>query len=177
MKARAAARQILIVAATMALGAATAIAVNSYSRPAPTEHNITITARRYAYEPPRIHVNQGDTVRLRLVSKDVIHGFFLEGHDIDAEIRPQQRTLILHHPQSNKPVEDVNEITFVASRRGKFRYRCSHTCGSMHPFMSGELIVGPNTPLHAGVGSTIGLFLGMLLSLRVGKKRQGASTT
>lgn len=155
-----------------ALGALVAWQVGAVARPAPSERQITIAARQYAYDPPRLHVNQGDTLRIRLVSKDVIHGFYLEGHDVDAEIRPQQRTFTVKHPESKRPAEELEEVTVVAPRRGKFRYRCSHTCGTMHPFMTGELIVGPNTPLHAGAGAVLGMFAGMLVTLgRPGRKR------
>lgn len=154
-----------LVAGVAALGAAAAWQAGAWTRPPPAEHRITISARQYAYEPPRLHVTEGDTVRLRLVSKDVIHGFYLEGHDINAEIRPQQKTFTVSHPESGRPTEVVEELTLVAARRGKFRYRCSHTCGTLHPFMTGELIVGPNTPLHVGVGAVIGLFVGMLIVL------------
>lgn len=164
-----------VVATVAALGVGLAWQFGAWTRARPQERRVLVTARQYAYEPPRIHVNQGDTIRLRLISKDVIHGFFLEGHDLDGEIRPQQRKFIVRHPQSGRAEEEVEEIAFVAKRRGKFRYRCSHTCGTLHPFMNGELIVDPNTPLHAGIGGTVGLFLGAMLALgRRSRKGNGS---
>jgi cytochrome c oxidase subunit 2 len=163
--------EIGIVGAAIAAGGSGAVAVGAWNQPIPQERHILVSARQYAYEPPRLHVNQGDTIHLRLVSRDVIHGFYLEGHDLDAEIQPQQRKFTVRHPESGRPTEEVEEITFVASRRGKYRYRCSHTCGTMHPFMNGELIVDPNTPLHAGVGGIAGLFVGVLLSLSLRRRR------
>lgn len=122
-----------------------------------------IKARRYAYEPGRITVNRGDEVHIRLVSKDVIHGFYLESHDIDALIEPgvpveaNWPPFKLRHPSQGKEYTLVEEIVFTANRTGKFRYRCSHTCGTLHPFMQGELIVGPNYPYLASVGATAGV--------------------
>jgi heme/copper-type cytochrome/quinol oxidase subunit 2 len=109
-----------------------------------------ITARRYAFDPPRLRVNKGDRVVIYLTSHDVTHGFFLEGYDLDAEISPDEK-LKVHHPSRGDDWQEVEAITFVANRVGKFRYRCSHTCGALHPFMQGELVVGPNVPYSLGV--------------------------
>ena len=43
-------------------------------------------------------------------------------------------------------------VVFVADKVGKFRFRCSVACGTLHPFMIGELIVGPNLPYLRAVG-------------------------
>lgn len=128
----------------------------------PTSHHIIVKARQYAFEPPVIRVNLGDTLHIKLASLDVVHGFFLEGYDIDAEIFAHQKTFNIRRPSKDEEWSEVDELVIITDRRGKFRYRCSHTCGSMHPFMQGELIVQPNTPFHAGVGAVIGLFTGML---------------
>ena len=126
----------------------------------PQERRIKMKARQYAFDPPVIRVNQGDTVRLRITSVDVVHGFYVEAYDIDAKIIPQSPYMELSRP--SRPTEapkKVDEIVFVANRTGKFRYRCSHTCGTMHPFMNGELVVAPNRLFGAGVGSAIGFLL------------------
>jgi cytochrome c oxidase subunit 2 len=128
----------------------------------PVSRDILIKARQYAYEPSVLKVNAGDTLRIRLVSLDVVHGFYVEGHDVDAEVHPQQKTFYYRQPSQGDEWEEVEELTFVAGRPGKYRYRCSHTCGSMHPFMLGELIVEPNLLLHAGIGSIAGMFVGMV---------------
>ncbi|MFQ5561126.1 MAG: hypothetical protein ACE5FU_11160 [Nitrospinota bacterium] len=128
----------------------------------PTSRDIFIKARQYAFEPAVLHVNKGDTLNIRLTSLDVVHGFYLEGYDLDAEIFAHSKTFNIRHPSKEEEWTEVEAITLITNRRGKYRYRCSHTCGTMHPFMQGELIVQPNTPFHAGVGSVLGLFLGMI---------------
>jgi heme/copper-type cytochrome/quinol oxidase subunit 2 len=95
----------------------------------PVTRTITLDARQFEFAPARIEVNQGDRVIITLRADDVVHGFTLDGYAIQQRVAPgiSQR------------------IEFVADRAGKFRYRCSVTCGPMHPFMLGELVVGPNT--------------------------------
>jgi cytochrome c oxidase subunit II len=133
---------------------------------APQERSFTITAQKYAYDPPVLHVNRGDRIHVRLVAKDNTHGFYLEGYDVDAKVRPENDTFWARQPSKGGGYKEVEEISFVASRPGKFRYRCSITCGYMHPFMQGELIVRPNYLYSTSVGLSVGMALGMLLLFR-----------
>lgn len=137
------------------------------------ERAITIRAHRYGYEPEIIRVNRGDRVRLRFISEDVVHGFYLEGYDLDASIRPLRSTAELRKPSQPGKTELVEEVVFTADREGKFRYRCSQTCGFMHPFMLGELIVAPNRLLPVGLGLTLGVLLGgfLVVSLKEARRR------
>ncbi|MFC1705737.1 hypothetical protein ACFL59_02810, partial [Planctomycetota bacterium] len=73
----------MVVAAFGALG----LLAGSRSDP-PATRSITLRARQWEYEPAVIHANLGDTLRLRFGSEDVVHGFYLEGHDLDAAIVP-----------------------------------------------------------------------------------------
>lgn len=129
----------------------------------PVDRYLTIRAREYAYDPPVIRINRGDRLHLKLVSQDVVHGFYLEGYDLDAVIYPQQNKVKVRHPSEGETWKEQDEIVVVASKPGKYRYRCSHTCGSFHPFMNGELIVAPNHLFHAGLGACAGLFAGFVL--------------
>lgn len=151
-----------LLIASVAVGGGLGL-ILSPTAPPPQEREITIRARQYAYEPERIRVNKGDIVRLRLVSEDVTHGFYLEAHDIDAEIQPLNSKVTLKRPSRPDESREVEEIVFTANREGKFRYRCSHTCGFMHPFMLGEMVVAPNRLLPASQGMAVGLLLGGVL--------------
>jgi heme/copper-type cytochrome/quinol oxidase subunit 2 len=117
---------------------------------APTTRNITLSARQFEFSPARLEVNEGDHVIITVQADDVVHGFYLDGYGLDTRIEPgiSQR------------------IEFVATRTGKFRYRCSVTCGPMHPFMIGELIVGPNLLFWRILGLTLIVAAGALLVLR-----------
>jgi heme/copper-type cytochrome/quinol oxidase subunit 2 len=101
--------------------------------------NITIDARQFAFEPSTLTVNQGDRVRIQVVSGDVTHGFYLDSYDVMTVAQP------------GRP----GTVEFVADRAGTFRFRCSTTCGPLHPFMIGELTILPVSRTNPGplVGS------------------------
>ena len=70
----------------------------------------------------------------------------------------------------SKPGEP-HQITFRASKPGRYSFRCSLTCGEFHPYMIGYLVISPNTNLYAG-WPLIGI-LGMtsLLLIFIRRKR------
>lgn len=125
----------------------------------PQEREITIRAFKYGYDPAIIRVNRGDKVKLTFVSEDVVHGFYLEGHNLNVTIIPLRSKVQLRREGS---MADVGEVAFTAQREGKFRYRCSETCGFLHPFMLGEFIVSPNRLFPASLGLAVGILVGGL---------------
>jgi heme/copper-type cytochrome/quinol oxidase subunit 2 len=104
-----------------------------------TTRQVTLTAEQFAFDPPVLRVNQGDRIQLTLQAADVTHGFYLDSYGLDQRVEPGL----------SQPVE------FVADQSGKFRYRCSVSCGSLHPFMIGKLVVSPNWPFARTVGLTL----------------------
>ncbi len=141
-----------------------------WRQPAPADRTITIEAQKYGYTPAVVKVNKGDRIILRLKAKDVTHGFFLEGYDLDAKARPEMPLFWARRPSTGEDYRTVEEVSFTASHEGKFRYRCSVTCGYMHPFMQGELIVQPNRLFPASILLSIGV---TLLSLLWFVRREG----
>ena len=113
---------------------------------APQERTFEVDARQYAYSPSELKVNAGDTVTIKLVSTDVVHGLYVDGYDISVEADPGQSA----------------RLTFVADKPGSFRFRCNVTCGAMHPFMIGKITVGTNDWLYRSIGlaslAVIGFF-------------------
>lgn len=91
--------------------------------------SIVIEAGAFAFSPARLEVAEGDTVSLTLRSTDYVHGLHLEGYDLELVADP------------GRPAS----LTFTADRPGTFRFRCSVPCGSLHPFMTGRLQVGPGS--------------------------------
>jgi heme/copper-type cytochrome/quinol oxidase subunit 2 len=49
-------------------------------------HDIQIAATQYAFEPAAIQVTAGESVRLVIRSKDVVHGFAIPDLKIEARI-------------------------------------------------------------------------------------------
>ena len=164
--------------AVVVLCTALGLVLGSFTAREPKHVDLTIYARKYAFEPPTIKINRGDTVSINLITRDVTHGFYLEGHDIDAKVRPQHApeysTLLLRHPSKDEEFKEVDRIVFTANKTGKFRYRCSVTCGYMHPFMQGELVVSPNYPFWGGMGFCAGIALAMALTFVTGTRKVSA---
>jgi heme/copper-type cytochrome/quinol oxidase subunit 2 len=117
--------------------------------------SIHIDATQFAFAPGRVRVQQGDRVVLKLTASDVVHGFYLDGYGLQKRIEPGV----------------TQEIVFTANRPGKFRYRCAVSCGPLHPFMIGELVVEANTPYWRALGVMLVAALGMLAYLwQTGKR-------
>ncbi len=102
----------------------------------PGVKHITLDAAQFEFLPGRLSVNQGDHVIITLAASDVVHGFYLDGYGIEERVEPGL----------------TKSIEFVADQAGKFRFRCSVPCGSFHPFMIGELVVGSNIPFWRATG-------------------------
>jgi heme/copper-type cytochrome/quinol oxidase subunit 2 len=94
----------------------------------PTERLFRVDAAMFAYSPSVLTASPGDTVIIELVATDVVHGLYVDGYDVSVSADPG----------------NTSRMSFVADRAGSFRFRCSVTCGPLHPFMIGVLKVGPN---------------------------------
>ena len=103
-----------------------------------------VHAKKFSFTPNVITVNRGDTVRIRLLSEDVVHGMYIDGYDIHTSAYPG----------------NDGSIRFVADKPGRFIFRCSVTCGEFHPYMIGHLRVTPNTPYWTVAGTVALLALG-----------------
>jgi heme/copper-type cytochrome/quinol oxidase subunit 2 len=102
----------------------------------PVTREVSLDMEQFAFDPPVLRVNRGDRVILNLQAADVVHGLYLDGYGINVRVEPGVS----------------QQVVFVADRTGKFRYRCSVACGTLHPFMIGELVVSPNLPFIRAVG-------------------------
>ena len=94
----------------------------------PVERTFRVQASRFEYSPAILFVNPGDRVTIELDATDVVHGLSIDAYDLEITADPGQTA----------------RLTFTADRTGSFRFRCTVTCGNMHPFMIGKLQVGHN---------------------------------
>jgi heme/copper-type cytochrome/quinol oxidase subunit 2 len=138
------------LAALSALVALTLFAPLPVWGAAPEERHVTVNARSFAFEPGTVRVNRGDTVVIRLESSDVIHGLFVDGYEVSTVAEP------------GRPAE----LRFTADKPGAFRMRCSVSCGNMHPFMIGKLVVGPNVTWLRAVAATMLTAIGAVVLFR-----------
>jgi heme/copper-type cytochrome/quinol oxidase subunit 2 len=105
----------------------------------PGSHDLRIAASQYQISPGVIRLNKGDRVTIELVSTDVVHGLYLDGYDLEIIADPGQTA----------------SLSFIADQSGTYRFRCSVTCGALHPFMIGKLKVGNNTLLWRGMALAV----------------------
>ena len=121
-------RRMGIVSLLVAAAAVVAFAPLPSADAAPTRRHFRIEARSFRFTPAEIAVSVGDSVTIDLVAVDVVHGLAVDGYGVKVSADPGQTAT----------------LSFVATRGGMFRMRCSITCGSLHPFMIGKLRVGRN---------------------------------
>ncbi|MGE5250258.1 MAG: cupredoxin domain-containing protein [Bacteroidota bacterium] len=121
-------RSLLLLFIFMALAGGVLLIPLPARASAPSRRLVRVEASQFAYTPGTIHVEPGDLVTIELVSRDVVHGLYVDGYDISVTADPGQTA----------------RLTFLADRPGSFRFRCNVTCGAMHPFMMGKFTVGTN---------------------------------
>lgn len=150
---------VLVAASVLAL----VILVAPWPGPvaSPGEREVRVRARQYAYTPGVQRVAQGDRVTLVLEAEDVTHGLYLDGYDIDLVAVPGR----------------AGRATFVADRPGRFRLRCSKVCGTLHPFMLGELVVAPNSPFWRAMGLALLAAVATVAFLWAGRRDPAGRTS
>ncbi len=134
-------------------------------------HTLSLEAKKYGYSPSRIIVNKGDKIVLEPTSLDATHGFLLDGYPIEFIMRKGATFLKYTWQDEDGNLQAdwdrVSEVEFVVEKAGKFTFRCTQTCGNLHPFMTGELIVRPNTPYYLFIFLSVWLVSSLLLYFRM----------
>ena len=110
---------LLLGAVVLSLGAA--------QDQGPTAKPFSVTAHRYAFDPPRIEVMQDDLVKVNLQTQDIAHSMTIDVYRIAKRVDPG-------HPVS---------FEFRADRPGIFPYYCNLKIDEGCRQMRGELVVRP----------------------------------
>lgn len=87
---------------------------------------IDVVAKRFAFEPARIEVTEGERIRLVVTSADGVHGVGIKKFRVEKTV-----------PRGGTPIT----IDFMASAPGEFPVLCSEYCGNGHEEMKGMLVV------------------------------------
>jgi cytochrome c oxidase subunit 2 len=110
---------------TRTLLATAALALTAGARAADAPRVVEITAKRFAFDPPEVHLRKGEAATLRITSRDVTHGLFLRPLGIDATIAPGKTT----------------DVAVTPGEVGRFNAICDHFCGSGHGNMHLTIVV------------------------------------
>lgn len=94
---------------------------------APNKYEVFVLAQTWNFQPREIRVPVGSTVTFNLTSRDVIHGFRLDGTNVNMMVLPGE----------------VSRLTATFDEPGEYNFVCHEYCGVGHHTMYGQLIVEP----------------------------------
>jgi cytochrome c oxidase subunit 2 len=103
----------------------------------PLRYEVRLVAQTWFFTPNEIHVPVGSTVTFVATSKDVIHGLFIPGANVNAMLIPGQ----------------IARVTTRFDRVGQFFIACHEYCGIAHHTMGGTVTVEPRSDRAAEGGS------------------------
>ena len=91
----------------------------------PNLYEAVVVAFEGGFDPSELRFPVGAEVRFRVRSVDLVHGFLIEGTDIEVEVDP------LEPP----------EASYTFTEPGEYLMHCYIYCGGGHPSMLGTVIV------------------------------------
>lgn len=94
---------------------------------APGRYEAYIIGQIWRWDPAEITVPAGSLVTFYVTSKDVQHGFAIEGTNVNMQIIPGQVSVLSHR----------------FKRPGEYLWVCHEYCGAGHAVMYGKVIVTP----------------------------------
>ena len=95
----------------------------------PVSYEVRMIGQVWAFTPSEIRVPVGSTVTFVATSKDVIHGLFIPGANVNVMLIPGQ----------------ISRVTARFDREGEFFMACHEYCGIAHHTMGGKVIVEPRS--------------------------------
>jgi cytochrome c oxidase subunit 2 len=93
----------------------------------PGKYEAYILAQIWQFKPRELSVPVGAKVTFYVTSKDVQHGFRIEGTNMNAQIVPGH----------------VSKMTVTFAKAGTFNFICHEYCGTGHVAMFGTITVTP----------------------------------
>ncbi len=94
---------------------------------APGKYEAYILSQIWSFVPNEIRVPQGATVTFYVTSKDVQHGFHIQGTNVNVQVLPGY----------------VGKMTYRFDKPGTYYFFCTEYCGLGHQAMYGRVIVEP----------------------------------
>ena len=95
----------------------------------PVSYEVRMIGQIWAFTPNEIRVPVGSTVTFVATSRDVIHGLFIPGANVNVMLIPGQ----------------ISRVTARFDREGEFFMACHEYCGIAHHTMGGKVIVEPRS--------------------------------
>ena len=93
----------------------------------PGKYQVVMVAFAWGYQPNQVKIPVGSQVTFKITSRDVTHGFYLEGTNINLMILPGQ----------------IAEAKVTFSQPREHIYICHEYCGVGHQAMAGKVVVEP----------------------------------
>jgi cytochrome c oxidase subunit 2 len=92
---------------------------------APGRYEVSVVAQVFMFTPSTIEVPAGSRVDFVITSRDVLHGFKINGTPINVMVIPGQ----------------ISRVSATFDRPGEYLIVCHEYCGAGHHVMSGKVIV------------------------------------
>lgn len=94
----------------------------------PEPRKLTVTAKKYEFQPNRIELKVGEPVEITFESQDTKHGFSCKDLNVEKIVFTK---------------DNPGKVTFTPEKPGTYKFKCAHFCGLGHPKMKGEIVVNP----------------------------------
>ncbi len=94
---------------------------------APNHYEARVVGQIWAFSPAEMHVPEGATVTFVATSRDVVHGFYIHGVNVNMMLLPGQ----------------VSRMTTRFPKAGEYQLLCHEYCGLAHHTMWARVIVDP----------------------------------
>lgn len=94
----------------------------------PEPRKITVTARRFEFQPNRIELKAGEPVEITFESLDAKHGFSCKDLNLEKIVYAK---------------DSPGKVAFTPEKPGTYEFKCANFCGLGHSKMKGEFVVTP----------------------------------